>query len=135
MFVFRVLLGRAYICREPKQFKRPPCTDTSCCSDTCSKHSLYDSVIGTHNFTATSSAMTSLHLPFTHSQQVILSSHYFLHTYFIICNLRKTLHECQLLKCSTDLYLTTYHYIKWMRYAVGEQYIWSHCESMEKWLI
>jgi len=50
MFVFRVLLGRAYVCREPKQFKRPPCTDTGCCSDTCSKHSLYDSVIGTHNF-------------------------------------------------------------------------------------
>ena len=51
MFVFRVLLARAYICRQPKQFKRPPCTDASCCSDTCSKHSLYDSVIGTHNFT------------------------------------------------------------------------------------
>ena len=73
MFVFRVLLGRPYVCREPKQFKRPPCTDTSCCSDTCSKHSLYDSVIGTHNFTGSSSSMMSLHLPLMHSMQVVIN--------------------------------------------------------------
>jgi hypothetical protein len=50
MFIFRVLLGSAHVCQKPRQFKRPPCTDNACCSDTCSQHTLYDSVIGTHNY-------------------------------------------------------------------------------------
>lgn len=49
MFIFRVLLGHTYICQQPRQFKRPPCTDSSCLSDTCGIHPQYDSVIGTHN--------------------------------------------------------------------------------------
>jgi len=74
MFVFRVLLGRAYICREPKQFKRPPCTDAGCCSDTCSKHSLYDSVIGTHNFGGSPTTMMGLQLlPLMQAQKVVIT--------------------------------------------------------------
>jgi len=53
MFVVKVLLGQTYICNAPKQYKRPPCTDRACCSDTCTKHTdFYDSVIGTHKHVA-----------------------------------------------------------------------------------
>jgi len=67
-----VLLGRAYVCREPKQFKRPPCTEAGCCSDTCSKHSLYDSVIGTHNFTGPTTTMIFPMMGLMRAQVIII---------------------------------------------------------------
>ena len=84
MFVFRVLLSRAYICQEPKQFKRPPCTDASCCSDICSKHSLYDSVIGTHNFAGSSPTVMGLHLPLMKVLIKVTSLHNILQQFHMI---------------------------------------------------
>jgi hypothetical protein len=50
MYVTRVLLGHAYICTTPKEFKRPPCTASGCNSDLCKNTghlgSVHDSVIG-----------------------------------------------------------------------------------------
>ncbi|ELU10335.1 hypothetical protein CAPTEDRAFT_224773 [Capitella teleta] len=45
MLLCRVLLGSAFECRDPKPFKRPPCT--TCQDDRCTKHDkFYDSIIG-----------------------------------------------------------------------------------------
>jgi len=49
MFLARVLLGRAYVSRQPRQFRKPPCT--TCYTDDCvdSHHrSCFDSVVATH---------------------------------------------------------------------------------------
>ena len=50
MYVVRVLLGNAYICKTPQKFKRPPCADPTCnAQDACTTHNIFfDSVIGTH---------------------------------------------------------------------------------------
>jgi len=48
MFIARVVLGHAYISRQPQRFRKPPCL--SCNSDGCvnQNHHSSDSVIGTH---------------------------------------------------------------------------------------
>ena len=51
MFVVRVLLGNAFICDQPQQWRRPPCISPGCLKDDCvdaSHGGIYDSVIGTH---------------------------------------------------------------------------------------
>jgi hypothetical protein len=49
MFVCRVTLGNPYVARQPKAFRRPPCTQAGCNSDTCTTHhEMHDSVLGTH---------------------------------------------------------------------------------------
>ena len=49
MIIARVVLGNAYISRQPRQFQRPPCTGKACYSDKCVKHDgCFDSVIATH---------------------------------------------------------------------------------------
>jgi hypothetical protein len=49
MFVCRVTLGNPYVARKPKAFRRPPCTQAGCNSDTCTTHhEMHDSVLGTH---------------------------------------------------------------------------------------
>ena len=54
MYVVRVVLGRAYVARQPRQLRRPLCTQSGCHSDVCTTHhSLYDSVLGTHRPDAT----------------------------------------------------------------------------------
>jgi len=49
MFLARVLLGRAYVCRAAKQYQRAPCScSEDRCKDTTHRASAFHSVIGTH---------------------------------------------------------------------------------------
>ncbi|ESO06900.1 hypothetical protein HELRODRAFT_191235 [Helobdella robusta] len=50
MFVSRVFLGRLHNCEQPYPFKRPPCSQEGCHSETCHQHPLCDSVLGTKTF-------------------------------------------------------------------------------------
>ncbi|ESO06899.1 hypothetical protein HELRODRAFT_191234 [Helobdella robusta] len=50
IFVTRVFLGNVHCCDKAQPFKRPPCMDASCKSDTCHQHPLCDSVLGTNSY-------------------------------------------------------------------------------------
>jgi len=48
VFVARVLLGNSYMCKGPRAFKRTPCMQSKCYSDSCNHHTYsgsFDSVI------------------------------------------------------------------------------------------
>jgi len=55
LFVSRVLLGNAFVCKTATKYRRPPCSHSGCTSLTtaepCSSHGgiIFDSVIGTHS--------------------------------------------------------------------------------------